>query len=277
MIEVTNNVRNVWKTHIRSFVIRTPTTTTTEFQKMSKRKFQEPKEKDGVPLTMEQKRKVGGYVKQGKGMAIFPTGAFSSCNFWSSDNWRHLKPLTQKERDDMVSPFGFYSSLGEDEKVQKLIDDGVDVNSVVLNHGETALHCSVFNRHKSTTLLLLRNGVSPNIGDMSGQTALHHESEAKGDNTDFLELLLSWGADPLAKDEIGQIPSDVTKSEAKRAYLREWEELRKSDVAILDMYRAYKDKQGAALWKGPLPSWQLRPIVSLPVIYPDLACPMLYK
>ena len=77
--------------------------------------------------------------------------------------------------------------------VQKLLDDGTDVN-IQDNDGSTALTMASTYRHIDIVKLLLNHGANPNIQNFDGGTALMKAS--LHGRTNIIELLLNRGADP---------------------------------------------------------------------------------
>lgn len=76
----------------------------------------------------------------------------------------------------------------------------------------------------------LSEGVAVNLPDEQGNTALH--IAARANDNDCVQLLLSGGADPMAKDAQGRIPSQLTTAEDCRMNLARAEALRAQEIAL---------------------------------------------
>jgi ankyrin repeat protein len=72
--------------------------------------------------------------------------------------------------------------------------------------GATALHIAARNGYYSLArqLLSMENGLSPNLPDNAGRSALHVAAEARDVSADFLKLLLTYHADIDAQTAYGQ-------------------------------------------------------------------------
>ena len=76
--------------------------------------------------------------------------------------------------------------------------------SYIFDDGQTPLHFSTINGHKSITKYLLENNANLKAQDSSGNTPLH-EAIRYGQN-EIAKMLLDSGADVNAKDNIGKTP-----------------------------------------------------------------------
>ena len=76
----------------------------------------------------------------------------------------------------------------------------------------------------------LSEGVAVNQPDEQGNTALHIAAAAN--DNDIVQMLLSGGADPMAKDAQGRIPSELTMAEDCRMNLARAEALRAQEIAL---------------------------------------------
>lgn len=76
----------------------------------------------------------------------------------------------------------------------------------------------------------LSEGVAVNLPDEQGNTALH--IAARANDNDCVQRLLSGGADPMAKDAQGRIPSALTTDEGCRMNLARAEALRAQEIAL---------------------------------------------
>lgn len=76
----------------------------------------------------------------------------------------------------------------------------------------------------------LSEGAAVNQRDEQGNTALH--LAARANDNDIVQLLLSGGADPMAQDAQGRIPSALTTAEDCRMNLARAEALRAQEIAL---------------------------------------------
>ncbi|XP_053101867.1 2-5A-dependent ribonuclease-like [Hemicordylus capensis] len=77
---------------------------------------------------------------------------------------------------------------GSIEGIQKLLEDGVDINSKVNNHGFTALHCAVCDNKEEIVSFLLEKGADPRARKDNGATPFI--TAGITGNVRLLELLL---------------------------------------------------------------------------------------
>lgn len=83
----------------------------------------------------------------------------------------------------------------------------------------------------------LSEGAVVNLPDEQGNTALH--IAARAGHNDCVQLLLSGGADPLAKDAQGHIPSEITTAEDCRMNLARAEALRAEEIKVAERILAH--------------------------------------
>ncbi len=88
--------------------------------------------------------------------------------------------------------------------VKSLIEKGVEVDVREGIFSRTALHRAVAAGKREVAELLLSYGANPNAKDSGGFSALHHA--AIGDYKEMAELLIAKGADVNAKDASGNRP-----------------------------------------------------------------------
>lgn len=98
-----------------------------------------------------------------------------------------------------------------------LFKAGANPNSQDID-GRTALH-KIAARDNQFTMIgavipLLANGANPNLADNLGNTPLHILCKAES-HIDIANILLDAGADPLAKNLVGQTPVSMSKGKMK--------------------------------------------------------------
>jgi ankyrin repeat protein len=104
------------------------------------------------------------------------------------------------KQEGMIQQFIDASKNGDNNKIIKLIQKGIDVNAKS-NSGRTPLNEAALHGHTETARLLIDNGADVMAKDNLGLTTLHHS--ACWDNTDTARLLIDNGADVMAKDNFG--------------------------------------------------------------------------
>ncbi|MFC1854950.1 ankyrin repeat domain-containing protein [Thermodesulfobacteriota bacterium] len=100
---------------------------------------------------------------------------------------------------------------GKIEKVNKLIDDGCDVESFHKS-GLTALMYGVLIGHTPIIKLLIANGADVNARPTNGETVLMRSARtAQSVRTDLVKLLIGHGADVNAKTKDGETALSIAK------------------------------------------------------------------
>lgn len=95
-------------------------------------------------------------------------------------------------RDKQVLALVEAAEQGDVAKIDRLVDDGVDVNA----HGKskaTPLRRALVARNKEGYLALLKHGADPNLRDDRGNGIIHLAAEAK--STFWLENAIKFGGD----------------------------------------------------------------------------------
>jgi len=90
------------------------------------------------------------------------------------------------------------------EKIQELIDQGVDVNTRDI-YRLTPLHQAAFwDENIEATILLLALGADVNAQDKNGWTVLH--MAIYYEQRDIIRILIKYNADPYIKNHEGNTP-----------------------------------------------------------------------
>jgi len=96
--------------------------------------------------------------------------------------------------------------FGNIECVQELLARGASVNSINIV-GKSALHSAAAQGRVDICQLLLEHGGNPALGDSTGMTPLH-EAAYKDQQQVYEILCQAQGADPQAKDKLGNTAKD---------------------------------------------------------------------
>ena len=110
-----------------------------------------------------------------------------------------LGSIVEKACDSDSLPLDDFGSL-----LRKLSSAGMDLNSPIGTHGETALHLAVSHGNECVVEALGLAGSSPVAASGGGMTPLH--TAVSGGNLKMVELLLRLGADVNAEDSEGNTP-----------------------------------------------------------------------
>ena len=115
-----------------------------------------------------------------------------SCRNWGCldcNDGRYIPPLHEA------------AGKGDIRKVERILNEGVDVNDNDNYHKRTALHYASQWGHADVVLFLIRRGANVNQRDSSGMTPLHFAKTVK-----MAEILLNNRAKITAKDNEGNTP-----------------------------------------------------------------------
>ncbi|GEM_PF-1703140 len=135
------------------------------------------------------------------------------------------------KNDGGVTPLHWAAAHGHTEIVEVLLAKGADVHAKE-NNGWTPLHSAAYYGRKEVAELLLAKGADINAKDNVGSTPLNQAIhppprqppadqvssptnaffDAYPDYKEIIELLLSKGADPNAKNKDNESPLDVVKA-----------------------------------------------------------------
>ena len=111
------------------------------------------------------------------------------------------------------SPIMFAARVGDTETIRLLIEHGVNVNSVHIEHGPP-LVIAAAEGYQDLALFLLDQGADPNLADVNGMTALHY---AMRDGLKLLHEFKVTGK-PVAQDK-GSVLPGTNMYELARALL----------------------------------------------------------
>jgi ankyrin repeat protein len=139
---------------------------------------------------------------------------FEACATGSEERVRELlhadANLVARSSSDGFTPLGLASFFGHREIVRLLIDRGAEVNVPSNNALKvTPLHSAAARRDAVIIDMLLSAGANPNARQQAGATPLH-TAAFEGDRL-IVELLLEHGADTNAQMENGKIPEDMAR------------------------------------------------------------------
>lgn len=122
---------------------------------------------------------------------------------------QNVELLHQRTDDgEGVTPLHYAAQEGKSKKVQLLLEAGAEVDAVGLD-GFTPLYLAVGNNHPKAVKVLLKAGAdieAENVAD--GDTAVLALASAYGYER-VVRLLLSYGADPLHRNEDGRTARDA--------------------------------------------------------------------
>lgn len=103
-----------------------------------------------------------------------------------------------------ATPLHYAASFGLGDVVERLIEDGAELDAPGSRNGGTALHGATLRQHVSVMKILLKAGADPSRADFNMATPLH--TAASYGNPEVLRLLLQYGASIEAEDNLGETP-----------------------------------------------------------------------
>jgi len=116
--------------------------------------------------------------------------------------------LAQQRSPDGYTGLQLAAFFGRTDAVRLLLERGSDPAAPALNpRRSTPLHGAASRGHIESARLLLDAGVDVNATDINGDTALHLAARSHDDG--MLQLLLSQGADPSARNCAGATFEEV--------------------------------------------------------------------
>ena len=113
------------------------------------------------------------------------------------------EPQLEGQQLAIDSPICLASYVGDVAKIERCLQEGVDVNKLD-GRGCAPLHYAAQNNQKQAIELLLAKGSDINVKDPRGQTPL--VCAIVSGHRDLAELLIAKGADLDAKDKDGSMP-----------------------------------------------------------------------
>jgi len=121
-------------------------------------------------------------------------------------------------QDDSGTALHRAAQMGEIAQTHLLIERGADVNVVAARSGMTPLMCAASNPATEPELLdlLLDADADIEARSLRGETVLFYA--ARSGNSRVVERLLERGADPCAKNDLGQMPLEVHQTHPRRFY-----------------------------------------------------------
>lgn len=143
---------------------------------------------------------------------------FHATALWRTLSWQRNTALAEflLERGADPNPAVFTATFDGSEAVCDLLDR-YGANWEQRFHGRTPLMDLMHFRRPAGAAWLIRRGVDVNAKAPDGRTALHYAAW-QGVRADYVEALLTAGADPKARDAHGKTPLDLAV-EKKRAKL----------------------------------------------------------
>ena len=93
-------------------------------------------------------------------------------------------------------------------------------NPELFKSPRSLLEMAIYRGRKNLVVLWLMNGLDVNSTNERGQTPLHVAAGMRGESTFFIELFLAAGADPMIKDNDGQIALHKAAASGNRDAVR---------------------------------------------------------
>lgn len=119
--------------------------------------------------------------------------------------------LEQHHNDNELIAASFHGDL---EKVQRLVQNGAEIEAKDGRYQATPLHLASWNGHKDVISLLMESGANKNAQDKHGKTPLH--CACRKGNEEVMKLLLEKGADPTITNNKGRTPLQVAQEHNKQ-------------------------------------------------------------
>ncbi|CAB4273548.1 unnamed protein product [Prunus armeniaca] len=126
---------------------------------------------------------------------------------------KHATPYMKKISTAKWNPVHTLALSGLVTFMDKLLDDGVDIN-VVDKDGLTALHTAIIAKKEAVISHLLRKGASPHIRDGDGATPLHYAVQVGTKR--IVKLLIKYKVDVNVADNDGWTPLHIAVQSRNR-------------------------------------------------------------
>jgi ankyrin repeat protein len=180
-----------------------------------------------VDIENDRADKIRGELAQGANPNIkSPDGRLSLQNAVTSNSWNTFDVLLADPRTDVnaenaigETPLMYVAIVGDMTRAQALLARGAQVNKL----GWTPLHYAASKGQTDMAKLLLKNDAMPNAPAPGGINPLMMAAYANSRST--VQLLLSAGADPLARDENGQDAANWAEKGQAFSLAKELQEL----------------------------------------------------
>ncbi|KAL6176559.1 hypothetical protein ACLB2K_053192 [Fragaria x ananassa] len=126
---------------------------------------------------------------------------------------RHAAPDMEKLSTAKWSPLHTLSLSGLVPFMDKLLEDGVDIN-LFDKDGVTALHTAIIGKKEAVINHLLRKGASPHVRDWDGATPLHYAVHVGAKR--IVKLLIKYKVDVNISDNDGWTPLHIAVQSRNR-------------------------------------------------------------
>lgn len=154
--------------------------------------------------TPEEREKSGEWVRLWELVDKFLFESPAAFIRWQYTVWATDYPYTF-DADSFGQPIHVAAAYGLTALVERLLDRGVDVNSVN-DDGMTALQLAATTQEPSTVELLLKRGANVHLLDCNRVTPLWRVAYKLNGNAKIAKLLLEGGSEPGFPDWIGVTP-----------------------------------------------------------------------
>ena len=145
------------------------------------------------------------------GPAVIPPEEFNDRD-WKEDEFAEGEEKWEDEHDQspLIGELMMGAAQGKIEEVERILDKGIDVNSVG-DDGTPVLTMAAISNQTEIIELLLNRGADVNAANDKGDTPTH--GAAFFGAIDALEMFIDAGADLNTRNAIGQSPLDVCSEE----------------------------------------------------------------
>jgi ankyrin repeat protein len=135
-----------------------------------------------------------------------------------------LKHILDKELVERIMHDAINGNISKRQafaNVKKLVDQGAQINAIDPKTGESALTVAAWFSTPEVVEYLLKKGANPNHQDNTefqkfsanfGRTAMH--AAATRESTEFIHLLLLYGAQLNVPDKLGRLPIEYATQKA---------------------------------------------------------------